>query len=86
MPETQPTDQQPTIQGPVNRYGGPTLSPLQQSDCECLDNIIEKMVEVGQLLNACQSCQIDVSSRIGELERIHQIASDLRRVFFPQVG
>jgi len=58
--------------------------PLGQQHCTTLDCVLQRAVELKQLIAKCQDCGLDTSAATEEVQRQVDVASAIKRNFFPQ--
>ena len=58
-------------------------SPLNQDSCDCLTRVLGSCAETDQLIKACKECGLDVETAESQNNGQRELASRLKRTFFP---
>lgn len=57
------------------------INPLNQTDCECIEAVLEAIEPTRQFLQNCKDCDLQVDEQIKELARQEKVAKAIKTLF-----
>lgn len=60
-----------------------SINPLTQADCDVLTTVLSRLNDQREFLARCKRCKLDTANLEKWLEEQAQVASDIKREFFP---
>lgn len=61
----------------------PSVNPLSDEHCQCLDKVLASVGPALELAKACKDCGLNVDEYEQQLQTQQQIATNLKAKFFP---